>query len=234
MASPVSLTTLQTRVLQRANLEGATAFISTSELTDCINASIAEWYDLVRLSEWGGQYYRSSVTFNTTGNQSFYSFATIGAPDFLSLLSIDVAIASNMVLNARPYQEETRNMFRQYPVGGWFYTRPIFYQLQNEGINFIPTPQSSFAITINYVPVAPTLVNGTDTLNSVNWWDEWIVLDAAIKLLVKDGQLDIVPLLMGMRESQASRIRLAAPSRDQMQAEVVHDVYAGNDLLSYF
>lgn len=234
MASPVTLQTLQNRVLQRANLEGATAFIATSELTDCINASIAEWYDIVRLSEWGGQFYRSSVTFPTVGAQSYYTFASIGITDFLSLISVDVAVASNMIIAARPYQEEQRNTFRQYPVGGWLYTRPVFYQLQGEGISFIPTPQSAFSITLNYVATAPVLVAPTDPLNSINGWDEWIVLDAAIKLLVKDGQLDVVPLLMGMRESQKARIVSATGSRDMMAAEMVHDVYAGSFDNSYF
>ena len=221
MASLVSLQTLQTRVLQRANLEGAFALISTTELNDMINASLARWYDIVRLTTFGGQMYRSQQSITILNNQSLYALAT----DFLALLSVDIfpaGLGANQAFMAQPYQEEQHNMFRN--VGVWAVGYPLLYQLQGTSINFIPTPLASTAVQVNYVPVAPVLVNITDTFDSVNAWDEWIVLDAAMKALTKDGQTDIVSLLRAERAEWEAAIRAAVPSRDQTGVERVHEV----------
>lgn len=299
MAYPVSLSTLTTRAQQRSNLEGATGFITVAEWTDMLNQSINDWYDLVRLTTWGGQFYRAqySLPGGTLPNVGAYLLP----PDFLSSISVDCFVTPNMVLSARPFQEENRNMFRWYPVG-WLFDKPIFYQLQGPNLVFIPVPQSVFTVQINYVPVAPqlsapltvtamtglgvspivvtvastaglvqgqsvavagavgnTAANGTwslgtvtpttaqllgttgngafaaggctltPLLDSINGWDEWIVLDSAIKALTKDGQLDVIPQLEARQEAQAERIRKGAVSRDQGAAEVVHDVTSSFD-----
>jgi hypothetical protein len=229
VAYQVSLNTLIQRALQRSNLEGASLgsnpFLSPSELADMVNQSIADWYDMVRLTTWGGQFYRSvfALPGGTSPGVSVYPLPG----DFLSMISVDVFITPNMVLNARPFQEENRNMFRWYPVG-WLYDQPIFYQVWGNNISFIPSPQSVFTVSLNYVPTAPVLA-GNAQLDGINGWEEWIVLDVAIKALVKDGQLDIIPALEGMREAQAARIRAGAVARDQGAAEVVHDVTTSFD-----
>ena len=220
MSYLISVGTIATRARQRANLEGATAFLPDAELYDLINISYAEWYDLVRLTTWGGQYYRSAYSFSTVATTSAYALPA----DFLNLISVDIAITPNaqQVLTAKPYQEEERNMYRAYPFG-WISDRPVYYQLQGPNINFIPIPQAAFQITLNYCPAAKQLAGDSDSIDSINGWEEWIVLDVAIKMLTKDGQLDIMPALTQQREAQRARIQSAAYRRDRGQAERVHD-----------
>jgi hypothetical protein len=216
---PVNLATLITRTRQRSNLEGEEDFITDAEVIDNINQSIADWYDIVVGSTWGGQYYRAPWNITTIPNTSFYQLA----PNTARVISIDCLLTGNQTISAQRYQEENRNIFKQLPLVGWMWNQPCFYQLQNGGVNFAPLPQSAFSVTVNYVPTAPTLSAFGDTLDSINGWEEYIVLDAAIKCLIKDGQEDIIPLLEQRRQEQMVRIKAAAPQKDLNASEGVHE-----------
>lgn len=222
MAYTVSLATLSRRALQRVNLEGvrATQFIKEPELTELVNGSIAKWVDEVRGTTWNGTYNRSTQSISTADGISAYPLED----DFLSLISVDITIAGGSpVISARPFQEEERNVFRNYPVmSGWGFGSPIFYQLQGTDIAFIPVPQGVYSVTVNYVPTAPVLVDQDDTIDSVNGWEEFIVLDVAIKCLLKAGELETIPALEQRFADERGRIRMMAPRRDQQGAERVH------------
>lgn len=220
MSYTVDLKTLKERTLQRANLEGADDFITPQELTDLINGSIALWVDEVRGTTWNGTYNRSSYTFSTTNNTQTYDLPS----DFLSLISVDVYITpGSPVVTAVAYQEEQRNLFKNNPVMfGWGFAHPVYYQLQGKKISFIPIPLGSYQVQLNYVPTAPTLSAPKDSIDSINGWDEFIVLDAAIKCLIKDGDMEMVPILEQRLAQQRERIRAMAARRDQQTAEHVH------------
>jgi hypothetical protein len=221
VAYTVTLATLCERVLQRGNLEGASAFIKPFELVDLVNGSIAEWVDEVRGTTWNGTYSRSSQRIATTNGTQRYALAG----DFLSLLSVDISIAGGApVISARAYQEEQRNAFRSTILGAWGLSNPIYYQVQGTDISFIPVPQGAYAVTINYVPTSPVLADPSDTIDSINGWEEFIVLDAAIKCLIKAGEAETVPILSQRLEQQRQRIRAMAPRRDHQFAERVHVV----------
>lgn len=232
MAYPISLATLLQTVRQRTNLEGATSFITDQELTGYCNGSVSEWYDEVRGTTWGGQYYRSSFPFQTiptvSQNTPFSQNPPPGSiyplpQDFVSLTSCDIFLSPNLVLTARAFQEEQRNMFRWYPVG-WLFDQPIFYQLWGQNIVFVPAPQSTFQVQINYVPTSPQLYNANDTFDSINGWEEYVILDASIKCLMKMGRMDMVELFTARKTEQKERIRAMAPRRDMQTAEVVHEI----------
>ena len=153
-------------------------------------------------------------------NQQLYALPD----DFLALTSLDVNLASGMpVVSARAYQEEERNRFRQFPLlYGWTVSSPIWYQLQQDKLSFIPLPSGAFSCVLNYVPVPPRLFAPDDEVNVISGWEEYIVLHAGIRVLTKDGQLDVIPLLAGQLEQERERIRAMAPRRDMQTAERVH------------
>ena len=228
MATPVTLAQMILRVRRRANLEGHEAAFTDAELTDEINVSIADWWDMVRLTTWMGQYARSAWPITTVPQQSSYPLA----PNHSAIISVDVNIQGNSYsISALPYGEEQRNMFKLVPYVGWnFGVQSVWYQQQGSNINFLPTPTGNYQCTVNYTPTAPVLVQSEDYIDSVNGWEEWIVLDSAIKLLIKDGQMDILPALQGRLAEQAARIKHAAAMADMNQAEGVHEVTAYNNL----
>jgi hypothetical protein len=224
VARAVSLSVLEQRVLQRANLEGAVGasgqkFIQSgsAELDDVINESIAALYDEIR-SQYGQDYYVSQANFNTVANQDTYSLPA----DFLNLLGVDVFFGTNLIITARPYMWTERNRYKWYP--GWIYTQPVFYRLFGSNIKFIPTPSGAFAITLNYVPVPTKLVNPTDAFDGINGWEEWAVLDAAIKLLVKDGDMEMIQVLTAQKADVQRRLEQLAGQRDAGNPERVQDI----------
>ena len=222
MATQVTLAPLLLRVRQRSNLEGAQAFIPDSELTDSINVGISSWWDLVRLTTFQGQIARVAWPIVTVANQSAYPLA----PNNASIISVDANINGNSyAISAMPYQEEQRNMFKLLPFVGWSFgaVQSVWYQIQGTNINFLPTPTAGYNVTVNYVPTAPVLSNPSDYINSINGWEEYIVLDAAIRCLMKEGQLDIIPLLQGLQAREEKRILQAAAQQDMNASEGVHE-----------
>ncbi len=224
MAYLVSLATLSERVLQRANLEGASRFIKPYELTDLINGSIAEWVDEVRGTTWNGSYMRSSHEITTTSGIRLYPMPQ----DYLSLISVDIATSADGLTIAVPsYQEEERSRLLNMTAAS---CTAIHYQIQQTDISLLPIPQGEHVVTVNYVPTAPVLADPQDTIDSLNGWEEFIVLDSAIKCLMKVGSTDVIPLLEQRLNAQRMRIRSMAPRRDQQFAERVHVIEnAGHD-----
>ena len=225
MAYKVTLRQLMTRARQRAN-DNTIQFVTDAELTDMISQSYAEFYDLVRGSTFGGQYYRSSKNITMVAGTASYALPD----DFCSVISVDCFITGtgdvgSMTRSAMRFQEEQRNMFRSWPTGGWDQLTPIFYDLQGSNIAFIPAPQAAHIVGLNYVPTAAVLVSADgDSIDSINGWDEWIVLDVAIKLCQKSNKAERIGQLMPYLQRQEARIAAAAPQRDLLGTERVHEV----------
>jgi hypothetical protein len=78
-----------------------------------------------------------------------------------------------------------------------------------------------------YVPVATQLVLGTDELADLNQYSEFVVVDAAIKMMSKEES--DVAVLAAQRANLVKRITDAAQNRDIGASESVTDVYAEDD-----
>lgn len=228
MANYVTLQTLTNRVLQRANLEGSLdatnaglKFCTQNEVTDLVNSSLAnEVYDLLRESV-GDNYFRKTFTFTTTEATTFYTIPS----DLLTIISVDVWLGGQYPVCAKRYQEGQRNILRAFPFG-WNYTYPVYYQLQGSGpsggINFLAAPNAGFRIDLNYCPTCPQLVNLTDTWDDINGWSEIAVLDAASKLCIKDGQLDVAQYLDARKGALVAKVRAMGPQRHAGEPEAVN------------
>lgn len=217
MARSVPLSTLITRVRRRADIESATARFPDAEITDNLNESITELYDIIRMS-WGDGYFRSSYVFTTSTAVDTYALPS----DFLDLVSVDVQVSASDVVSARRFMESERNAAKS-PLVGWLYGQPVFYQLQGNNIKFIPQPSAAYLVTINYVPTPTKLVGSSDTIDGVAGWEEYAVLDAAIKCLIKDESFEHIAILENRKAVIKGRIDALAPQRDG-QPERVQDV----------
>lgn len=232
MPSYVSLQTLINRVLQRSNLEGAidytnasppVKFCSVAEVTDLINEGYKnEVYDLLR-QYVGDNYFRSvpPFTFYTLSTTTLYP-----APqDLLSIISVDVWAGGQYPLSARRYQEDQRNALRGFPIG-WSSPYPGWYQLQGSGptlsINMLPAHSAGFQVDVNYVKNFTPLVNLTDVLDDINGWSEIAILDAASKLALKDGQIDVSQYLRQMKAEFKAKIQAMGPQRSPGEPERVN------------
>lgn len=242
MAYPVDLETLMLKARQRANLETGDAaaddFITDDELASEVNTSLAEWWDFIRATTFSGTLCRKRFPFQTTAaiqdtppvsppRGSYYPLPA----DFLHLISVDISVGQNLVLTAESLPEEKRNAFKFYPVGAWTQYDPIYYRLDAGNIVFFPPPPGQYNIQLNYCPTAPRLSRPDDSFDSINSWEEWIVLDVAIKMLIKDGQTDLIPMLVQMRDKQEARIKSLVPKRDMQTAEMIHETHFADEWL---
>jgi hypothetical protein len=241
MARTVSLTTLQNRTLQRANLEVASnaAIYSSTELVDNINEGIAELHRLVT-NVPGQPFYLNSVNFNTSQGTDTYPIGpsqVINCSDFMSAKGFDVQFGQNIVNTARPFMWSERNRFKIL-YAGWVYTQPVFYRLLGktsstansalDSVKFIPMPSGTFTITMWYLPVPVVLVNGSDVLDGIAGFEELVVLSAATKLLIKQEQFEHAQMLMSERARQEEQI-LAMLTHDSEAPERVTDVTLNDD-----
>jgi len=233
MARGVTLATLRTRVQRAADIEGASARFPDSELNDYINESLAELYDLIR-GAYGQDYYRKTSTFTTSGTQVAYSLPS----DFLDLISVDVPLGGNLVLTARPYMESERNLYKFFPFGAWTLNQPIWYRLTGatdstgttaQTISFIPAPTGTYTVNVNYVPTPTLLTGDSSTFDGVAGWEEYAVIDAAMKCLRKNQEFEAIGVLTGQKAAIQARIEKMAAEHDAGQADRVQDVYGSGN-----
>jgi hypothetical protein len=217
MSLVVSLTTLRTLVLQRANMENST-FITTglaSELDGHINAGLRELYEEV-LSSYGEEYYVSSATFTTSAGVDTYAIdATL-----LKLLGVD-AVFNGTTISLQPFMFRERNKYKS-DVTYANAVRPLAYRLQGQNIKFIPIPSGSVSVTVWFIPAPTTLVNGGDTFDGQAGWEEFIIWSAVASLLAKEES--DTTYAIAMKEAARMRVRQQAPNRDVGAPERVTDV----------
>ena len=223
MPAAIPLSSMITSVRRRANIENQTSFIPDAEITEYLNAGLASLYDML-VQAGGQQWDRKSVTFSTVSNTGFYSWATTGATDMYLLQSVDIQLGGTNAptISARPFMEFERNRYKYFP--GWTFNTPIFYRQHGAGVDFIPMPNGAFSITLNYYPVFVLLVNGADTFDGVNGWEEYAIWKAVADCRGK-GDEDPSYALSKVA-SLETKIQALAEQRDTGAPERMQETFA--------
>lgn len=221
--TPVSLAQLTLRVLRKTNLEGASELFPPDEVTDAINVSLASWWNKLRATTFSGQIQRATWAITTAQGQTLYPLA----PNHGAIISVDIILPGQSApVPIRPYQEEERGIFTPFLVG-W---APPFmwcrYQQQGNNINYLPLPTGGYNTRVNYFPTAPILSDPEDTLNSINSLEEWIVLKAGMKLLIKTGNVELIGILRAELADMDAELVSAIANQDMNGGEGVHEVEA--------
>lgn len=225
----VSLATMTTEVRRRGNFETndqANAFATDAEIYAILNSYLDEFYDEI-LDAKGPAYFRDvPQVIQTVAGTSAYSL--VG--NFYKLISVDITWGLNIIRSARPFEEAERNRFKWVP--GWNYDCDVYYQIQGgiqstsivapKQIVFQPSPTSATQVTINYVPIRTQLLNGTDTIDSINGWTDFAIYSAIADLKEKD-EADSGPA-RARAEVIRSRIRALADGLDLSEPPRVQNV----------
>jgi len=216
----VTLLQLKERSRQRADMT-TSDFIEDDELRGYINASIAELYDLM-VSAYGSDYFLSNSTFTTVSGTLDYALPA----DFYKLMGVDVNINGNDWFSVRPFNFNERN--RNQDVSWGLLTGPtIRYRVMGNNLKFSPAPDSNYTTRVWYIPKATLLVADVDVFDDLNQWSEYVVCDAAIKMMQKEES--DVSVLMAQKAELKRRIEVMAESRDAGQPASVSDIYAENN-----
>lgn len=216
----ITLAELRAQSRQRADMENSN-FVKDSELNSYINNSIAELHDI--LSEaYGSEYFVKSTDLNIVANQ-----ADIALPaDFYELKGVDIKIDSDEFITVRPFNFNERNNFTNFGTWSFYKNSNVRYRLVGNNLKLTPTPDATGIIRLWYVPVATKLVLDSDSLNDFNAYSEYVIVDAAIKMMQKEES--DVSVLFAQKQALIDRIRGKAAQRDAGSSGSVTDIYADN------
>lgn len=217
----ITLLEIKTQARQLADREDS-EFVTDSELTNYVNSAIAELQDLL-IAAYSSDYYVESTTFNTVANQEAYDLPA----NFYKLRGVDSKIAGDQWASLRPFNFNERNRNDSFSSWGLLTGPSIRYRLVGDKLRFSPAPDGVYAVRLWYIPVAVKLVADSDVFQDLNQYADFVIYDAAIKMLIKEESDTTV--LMAEREKCAKRIEEMAQNRDAGSPESVSDIYAENN-----
>lgn len=206
MADTVTLDYLKTQVKDRADQTNS-FFIEDALLTQYIDLSYGAFYDL--LIEEENYYFGTSINVTVVSPNSSIPLSSL--TNFYRLTGLDDISSPDNPLTVRKFNFAERNDYNNGYIGMGRYS-DVFYQLYGSTIlltppSFAPRPYKAW-----FIPHRTILTTGSDTVDSVNGWIEWVILDAAIKCMVKE-ESDIRPL-QTLQQSQYERITKGKGKRD--------------------
>lgn len=225
MARTVTLTELRTRVRDRADIEGATGFLTDARVNEYINSSIAALWDML-LESMGHDFYVTMSTITLLPSvDGLYSLPA----DFYIMRRVEVLQGEQ----AFPIRPITMHTLRRYDND---FLAPVYRALDapDSGYRLVGTVSATTGVytpqiwlpknwtgtlRIYYCPHAPVLDAEGDVWDGFNGWEEWVILDAAIKVAMKQERDPSD--LYAARERVELRIRSLANARDMTHGEVI-------------
>lgn len=216
----ITLLELRTQARQRADQEDST-FVTDSELTSYVNSSIAELHDIL-VQAYGSDYFLAETSFTTVADQNSYSLPA----DFYKVRGVDIRLNGSDWFTIRKFKFNERNKYSDFGAWTLLGVSAARYRVMGSNIRFTPSPDGAYEVKLWYVPVATKLVADTDELSDYNAYSEYVIVDAAIKMMLKE-ESDASSLYQIKRDLK-KRIEEAANNRDASEPESVTDIYAQN------
>lgn len=219
----ISLDELRLRSQQRANMVNSPV-PTLPEWNFQINQACDEFYDMV-LTAYEDYYVAPRLTIQTDGS-SMYDIPdgvnNNGAPAMYKLYGVDLGLngSNDAWITLKKFDFISRNRY-VYPqltqnVIGAF---RLEYRLVGQKIMFIPTPSAGMTFGLWYFPRRPRLLQGSDMIDTINGWDQYIIARAAKYALDREesdtDKLDAEILFL------KTRIEEAAQNRDAGQGDTV-------------
>lgn len=206
---------------QRADMVNSD-FVTKSEWNSYINHSYTELYDLLVAVYADDFYVATPYQFQTDGRvPALYPLPS----NFYHLLGVDLTInASNqsyLTMRKFNFTQRNRYIFGNTPVSFLGFLN-IKYRVLGSNIMFIPQPSSNQQIQLWYIPRPTTLLADNDILDGIAGWDEYVIVDAAIKAMQKEES--DVTVLMAQKQALKLRIEAMAANRDAGMPEQASDL----------
>lgn len=177
----VTLTTLRVRVREIADM-GSTTFVTdaATSLDAWINLGVQHLHSLLR------EVMKDEAHASSTAAISITVAAGTGVQalpaDFDDLLGVDLSLGGQQV-DARRFTFKERNALRAG--GAWLPQVGPQYRLDGANLR-LNGPDGTYTGSLLYVPTPALLVGGSDAVNYPNGYEEFAVLTAAIRCLLKE------------------------------------------------
>ena len=215
----ITLGELKTQARQRSDMENS-EFVSDSELTSYVNASLAELHDLL-IAAYNEDYVMELYSFAGDGSSLTYALPA----DFYKLRGVDVRRGPNANwATVKRFNFNRRNEQQNAYAWNLLNLPYMEYRLVGSNIRFNRTPDAQLEFRIFYYPRATKLVQDTDSYDDVNQFAEYVVVDAAIKMMQKEES--DVSVLLAQKAALGERIRGMAAGRDANEPASVTDIYS--------
>jgi len=209
-----TLAQIRTQAKYRADMQNS-AFVTDPEWLNYINGCYAELYEfLVATYE---DYYTIPTTLTIAKN---FSYASLPA-DFFKEVGVDLDLGGGQYVTLTKFQFNLRNIKNN----SWMYIngRPIVqYRIVGDRMEITPTDSAPGNYRMWYIPVFVPLVDDTDTTQSLQRWDDYIAVGAAIKALTKEESS--TTHLDNELAALKVRIQSMAQNRDAGMPDVVQDI----------
>lgn len=205
-----TLTNLLADIRWQADQLGATVRNDDASLTRALNQSIQAFREWV--SDNGFAYYlKSSAGTCPIGATSPYAFGLITissiSPAVVRVYGFDLTI-NNVIYSLDAVAFAERNNFQGFLSDTNKSGIPIaFTMFDNNSIALLPPAQAAYPYSLWYLPVSTDLSAGSDTFDGIAGWEEWLVWDVLVKLVV--------------RETDLAKAQLAVGERDKIQAAIL-------------
>ena len=222
----LTLGEIRLRAQQEADMQNS-QFLSLPEWNFNINQSYYELYDLL-ITTYEDYFVAPRLVFQTDGTTQSYDLPDgsnyDGAPALYKLYGVDLGLSNNtnawVTIKKFDFIQRNRYVFPQITSTflGVFNLR---YRVVGNKIMFIPVPSGGQYIGLWYYPRLTTLLKDTDVMDGFSGWTEYVILDAAIKAMMKE-ESDPSALLV-RKAAIKSRIESAAMNRDAGQPDTISD-----------
>jgi len=220
----INLETLKVQVREISDQQN-NEFISDTELTTYINFAYSDLYDLLVVA--AEDYFLQTNTFTLTqGGDVTYTIPE----NFYKLRGIDKIFGNQTDSKVSLYKYNFNERHRFSRRNNFYYNLnpcPMYRVMGNE-IHFEPVSSAPGDYKIYYIQKFVPLEDASDEVEqNCDIWNQFIVIDAAIKCVQKEESDPSV--LMGMRQNLVDRIMKASANRDASLPERVGDTSGGND-----
>jgi len=216
MAKNVTLGDLRSEARERANMTGS-GFIKNPVWNGWINKSIQRLYNIL-VRSFGEDYYFKEADISIVSGTEEYDLPT----DFYKLLGVDLKIGTKRQdrIGIEKFLWKDRNRYSYRP--GGFVGRSFRYRMMGGSIIFVPEPTGANTVTLSYIRTATDLVVDSDSFDGINGFEEWVILDVAIKARIKE-ESDVSDLVLE-RNIIREEIKSDAKARDRGEGNRVSDV----------
>jgi len=218
-----SLLQLRTQAREVADQAGTATsrFVADARLNEWINAAYAALYSkLVALFE---DYFLTFTNLTLVGGTDTYSLAAV-TPLIYKLRGVDRIWSGSAddFTSLKRFEWSERGRFANTPAHLTRAGETPNYCYTGSSLVFKPTPNAGGTVKVWYAPQVTLLVADGDVISAEikESWEQFIVLRAAYRLMMKEQNPDAKNLLTDLAMIEAD-ILASAPNRDAEQAEMM-------------
>jgi hypothetical protein len=216
-------------------------FLTDDEWNFNINQSVAELYDIL-VTKFGDDYFFAPpLIIPLTGANAYdlpnggnYQLPNLSFPPALYKLNgIDVningvtATPNAIWVPVARFNWSDRDRYQFFGINGLYNAAfQLAYRPMGSQIQIIPA-NSAQVIRMWYVPIVQQLLQDTDMLPfSVSGWSEYVIVDAAMKAMLKQESFEQAQAKAGQKAALKERIETTAANRDAGNSNTVSNVRA--------